>query len=387
VIGGLGVLASIALLLASTGSNDIRTWESFARRVGEDGLIELYRSDRLFNHPPLMGYLAWLCGEIADRLRIPFPIVFKLPSVLANVGTAVLLMSLWRSRGNERAGRHAFALYCWSICAILVGAFHGNTDCIVVFACVACLYLLEVRQQSGLAGLALAAAINVKIIPVLLFLPLLATQRTARTAGLFTLGTAAGAIPFALAGLFAGDALLRNVFQYGSNLELWGPQLLIYALGTLPDVGPAAAQELTQAYYGGMGRTAILASAVVLAAYGYWRKVGPATLMAATLCSFLVFAPAFGVQYTVYLVAPILAVSLDWAPRYDVFAGLFILLVYLLFRWGEWLPLTSFHNAAIPLPHAAVGFAAWAVAVCFLVACLRQRSPEPAGEADAGTPA
>ena len=63
-VGAVGIVASFVLLFCSTGSNDIRTWERFAVAIQTSGLFQLYEADPLFNHPPLMGILAWFSLEI-----------------------------------------------------------------------------------------------------------------------------------------------------------------------------------------------------------------------------------------------------------------------------------------------------------------------------------
>lgn len=382
LVGGLGVVASLVLLVGSVGTNDIASWWRFAIAIDEVGLGEVYRTRPLFNHPPLMGYLAWLCYRISEAIGLPFPIVFRLPSVAANVGTAFLLLKIWQARGSDEWAGPVFARYSWSACAILVGAFHGNTDCLVVLACIACLYLLELDKPAWLAGLALAAAVNVKIIPVLAFLPLLATRRTKRSAAAFTIGALVGALPFAVAWLGAGDALIRNIFQYGSNPELWGFPALLQALGAIPGIDGDTVHTLRLVYHDGLGRGLLIASVGLLAVYGYRTGPSAARLLAATFCLFLVFAPGFGVQYTVYLVAPALAVSPSWGRRYDLAAGLFILLTYLHFRQGGF-PLQSYHGTPIPASIAPVGVAAWALAVVILWVCLRG----PAGPFSTTVPA
>jgi hypothetical protein len=134
------------------GSNDVTSWQRYATAIDSIGLVDVYRTRPLFNHPPLMGYLAWLCHRISEAVGLPFSIVFRLPSVAANVGTALLLLKIWQARGADEVAGRAFARYSWSVCAILVGAYHGNTDCLAVFACMACLYLLEVGKLPWRAG-------------------------------------------------------------------------------------------------------------------------------------------------------------------------------------------------------------------------------------------
>src|ERR1019366_9339248 len=88
-----------------------------------------------------------------------FAHLIKLPGL---AGEALILWALWRF-----AGPQASAAYAWLPAAILVSGFHGNTDCLhAAFVLVA--VIAFDRQRYFLAGLLLAAALNVKLIPLLL---------------------------------------------------------------------------------------------------------------------------------------------------------------------------------------------------------------------------
>ena len=148
-IGLLGILASFVLLFYSTGSNDIHTWQGFATEIRTLGLFQIYKADELFNHPPLMGIMAWQLLEISILLGVPFPFVFKLVPVLANVAAAIFLGVMWSRKADLRRGMWAFALFSWALGSVLVAAHHGNTDCLMAFLCLLALYFLE-QKRPGL---------------------------------------------------------------------------------------------------------------------------------------------------------------------------------------------------------------------------------------------
>ncbi|HLU37739.1 MAG TPA: glycosyltransferase 87 family protein, partial [Planctomycetota bacterium] len=146
----------------TVGTNDVATWASHGQNVGARGLAETYRTERLYNHPPLIGLFAAWAVEASGGLTLPFARLIKLPSML---GEAVALAALWRWGGVRLA-----AIYALLPAPILVAAYHGNTDCLyAAFALLAA--LAWERRRFALAGLALAAALNVKLIPLVL-LPL-----------------------------------------------------------------------------------------------------------------------------------------------------------------------------------------------------------------------
>ena len=376
-IGALGIVASLVLLFCSTGSNDIRAWEKFATAIQASGLSQLYESNRLFNHPPLMGILAWFSLEISALIGLPFAVVFKIFPVLANIAAAVLLWAMWKERVDARTGAWAFALFNWSLCSILVAAFHGNTDCTCAFLCLLSLHYLE-RGKPGLAGFAIAGAINIKIVPLLLICPMLASLRSWSQVRSFCLAAATGILPFLLAFAGGGSAFVRNVFEYGSNLEPWGIRVLIYQVTALPDMTRETSQAMFTAF-DSFGKTAIILSILLLSAYGYWRRLDPARLMACAFALFLLLAPGFGVQYLAYLAPLMFAVTLGWGIAYATLSGVFIGFVYARFQIDAF-PLESLHHSAIPMQSAFLGFAAWWTILGFLVVCLSKggaRQPEP----------
>ena len=100
-LAAIGLSARIWLAAVSAGSNDIVTWQWFATLIDAHGVASLYQTERLYNHPPLIGYLAWACLRVSHALGLPFAPIFKLPMIIADTLTAVVL---WRS-GTSGAGR------------------------------------------------------------------------------------------------------------------------------------------------------------------------------------------------------------------------------------------------------------------------------------------
>ncbi|MAE76421.1 MAG: hypothetical protein CMJ85_06110 [Planctomycetes bacterium] len=375
-LGLLGCVASIVLWLCSTGTNDIRSWEAFATEISRAGLFDLYGTNKLFNHPPLMGWLAWLSHGLASGLGLPFAIVFKLFPMVAHLATAVVLWSWWKDRGDPRRAAWAFALYSLAASSILVAAFHGNTDTICAFLCLLCLYFLEVRKKPLAAGLILAAAINVKIIPVLLVCPAIAGFRNGRDVRAFLFGLAAAAVPFLIGIVGGGSAFLTNVFAYGSSPEPWGVQVLLLPIPALPGLTMDDYRWLAASYYA-HGKYLLIAAVLVLSVYGYRRRLDHAHLMAATFALFLLLAPGFGVQYVAYLPPLMFAVSLVQGTKFALVSGAFLGLLYAHWSIGAW-PLESIYTS-IRIEIAIVGFWAWLLLPRFLVTCLSPRTG--AGEA------
>src|SRR5688572_22629757 len=148
-----GTALRLLLSWISRGSNDIAAWQEFAEQISEHGVIWMYGHVRLWNHPPLMGYLVQGLFDLASVTGWRFPPTFKLVPIGADLLSAFLVFGVWfRRNGDFAAALRALAVFSLSLNAILVSAYHGNTDSLVgaliLLACVA-----VDRQRFLLAGL------------------------------------------------------------------------------------------------------------------------------------------------------------------------------------------------------------------------------------------
>ena len=98
-------------------------------------------------------------------------------------------------------------------------------------------------------------------------------------------------------------------------------------------------------------------------------RLDPFRAAALAFAAFLTLAPGFGIQYLVWIVPVLGAVSLRYSLRYALLGGLFLVLVYLTWLTGDW-PLSSNHFG-IPAPAWVVGLFVWATLVSFQWQVLR----------------
>jgi len=369
-----GFAARLCLWWMSIGTNDSINWHQFGSSIASNGLAATYQYLESFNHPPLMGLWAKTAFLWSTSLW-SFAHYFKLAGL---GGEALILWALARF-----ASLKAAAAYAWLPAAILVSGFHGNTDCLY-----AALVLMAViafdRQRFFLAGLFLAAALNVKLIPLML-LPLVFIGSPNRRALLrLAAGLAFGAVPFIDPALEAGPEMYRNMLLYNSNADNWGLPLLLHSLGEIPSMVEFAA-PVTDAYLFA-GRYVILAAVTVVALLSRLRNRRPMAEQAALGAAlFLLLTPGFGVQYVVF-VAPLLClVDVPAALRWGCVSGLFIGLVYWYFRTPA-VHLTSMQTADYPPQAWIVGVAAWAILLHFVWRHRGQSTLSAADTAQPGSP-
>lgn len=301
-----------------------------------------------------MGYLCAGSLTLADALGIRFAVLFKLPSMLASVATVFLL---WRAGVSSGM----LLLFALNPVDILISGFHANTDSLCAAFALLSALLLE-RRRPGLSGLALAAALNVKLIPVVLILPFvfsLARKEALR----FTLGVTAGVLPFVPFLVEDPASLYRRVLSYSSSIYGRGIHLpFILDQRQLP----ASAARLYLLFLAS-GKYVILAASAVLALLNRrWRVWNAYELAAIAFSVFLVLAPGFGYHWLVYPLAFFVASRPKVAVEYSLLATAFLLLVYSLSWEGECLVATERFKAVRGFPHLT-GFLAWYVLLRYIV--------------------
>lgn len=380
-LAAVGLALRFALAHYTWGTNDADSWVQFGYYINDKGILLEYQWDKYLNHPPIPAYWSMVVYRMTqdppwdvEFARPPgFPFVFKIPVILADVAAAWLLYKLWKPRRGARRAALIAAGYAWSLCAILVSGYHTNTDPIYAVLCLACVYLIEARGRHFWAAVALAAAINVKLTPILLIPPLVLSYRSWRDLLRFLAGLSLGVIPFVPVFWYVGKYFYANAVAYKSNPDSWGITYLLTYLqgGPTVDLGDAEwGHRPISDWYFNHGKTLVLALigvwSVVARVLGRWDRY---QLCAVTLAIFLFFAPGFGVQYVVIALPLMFAAWPAMAAAYGLVAGLFLLVVY----WAQWpgahhvWPPNSRFKGRFPYPSAWYGVAAWALLGWFLV--------------------
>jgi hypothetical protein len=374
VLGVGGLLFRFWLAAKSIGSDDADLWLEHAQLIAKHGLRYAYQHPEAntlqYNHPPPMGYLSlwayrWTNGDLHA-----FSCFMKVPGLLGEVLSAFLIWKI-RSKRGAIAGALATAAFGWSLASIEVAGFHCNTDCAYASLCLLAFYLMHEKRAAALAGLALAAALNVKILPLLMVPPLLSQCRSVREAWRFSLASALALVPYLPWLLTIPKDVYRNMVSYNSQQLEWGIYLFLkYAREH--SLLSSHLNFITPRFIGD-GRYLVLgaiAGASLLAFCCSRRFAYHVGALAWAL--FLVLTPGFGVQYAVCVVPLLFAASPGTATIYGAASGLLLLFIYtanLTFK----LPLHGYVQY-YPFPPVAVAFGvlAWATMGVFTVATLRR---------------
>jgi len=352
--GLLGFAPRVWLWWYSIGCNDILLWASHAQSILIVGVARTYERVPLFNHPPIMGIYAAHAWLWAHAEFWKFARFIKLPGL---VGEVLTLWALWRF-----AGCLAFVAYAWLPAAILVSAFHGSTDCL----CAALILVAAIafdREHYFLSGLLWGAALNVKLIPLVLLPVVVLGAPKIRDFIRLAIGLAIGLVSFIPPALTAAHAMYQNMIAYHPVASNWGITALLHTAGRLHFLHTTSVS--VQHWYVTGGRYILLTTVLAVALLSKFRCRLPMTTLAALGSAlFLVFAPGFGTQYVVFAAPLLCFVDLTAGMMWGWMSGLFIGYAY----WIALMQSYPFQSTLSPLRPLStpLGLLAWAILVHFI---------------------
>jgi hypothetical protein len=274
--------------------------------------------------------------------------------------------------------------------AVLISGFHCNTDNVYAALSLLAMYLISnPRRRFFAGGLALGAAINVKLIPILLIPVVLAQCRNRRDLAHLIGALAIATIPFLPVVLFAWPAFKANVFGYVPEVAPWGVIYLLKNIGSVDRFAPWCGAAIET--YRWLGRWIILAtvalvSVVAASRSGKWNALELGTIVYAI---FLIVTPGFGSQYLVIVVPLMLSVSIARHWLYSCLGGAFLSIMYAAYLVNDPVapgkiryPLLSDLPPAATMPGSALGFLAWWVLLTMVASLLWRgaRSVQPMRE-------
>jgi hypothetical protein len=333
----------LALIFTTFGTEDIRTWTTFAAGVKARGPVGVYGIDftpihhGLYNHPPLIGYYLQLINALAS-IGVPLKVTLRLVSSVADVISALLLFEILRRRQSLKVATIGAAAMAASPLLVLVSGYHGNTDPLFVMFVLLGGFLIVDRNATVGGGIALGLAIGVKIVPIVV-LPALAVYLLCRQRSQFVRAFLAFLVTTAViwgpAAVAQFGPVRHHVLGYvGISARPWG----------LVQVADDMHWAPISTFLVGPGRVLALAISALLPAVLVWRRPERAMEgVALSLVMFLALSPAFGVQYLAWAVAAAYLLDIVFATVYSVLGGLVLFQIY-----DSW-------NNGWPWTHIALG--------------------------------
>ncbi len=131
----LALVVKLVLALTTIGTNDVLRWETFLTHAQLYGGIGLYHRIGYFNHPPFMVHVLHLMAFMTSLTSLSFPFWLRLPAILADIGSLILVWSILER--HQPAIHRRAALMCMAVAppSLLISGFHGNTVPVMIFSC------------------------------------------------------------------------------------------------------------------------------------------------------------------------------------------------------------------------------------------------------------
>jgi hypothetical protein len=360
-------LLKLYLALAPAGSLDTAGFLDHLHKIRALG-VGAYRVrgafNNPFNSPPAMIHIIRIWGWLADASGIPFRFWLRLPSVLADVGSFLLvgcwLRKLWPDKNPTEV------LMCLALCptAILISGYHGNTDSVMIFLVLLSLYLVE---TAWMAGLVFGLALCVKVIP-LAFAPAIFLYLPSWRKRFTFFGSAALIFVICSLPYLAQDpkAILSTVFGYSSIYGKWGWTQL--AVIIFPDPTYLHGRFDVQGSHATFARILKLVTMVLIVGVSVWLnrpKSKPSLFIQCGLMTtiLLFMAPGFGTQYLIWLVPFVVALGLRATVLYYLTSGLIVIREY---------ACDAFALCLSPVLGLLLGFVCWLSLVAIVVAYRRE---------------
>ena len=287
----LGALLRLFLIVFTEGTHDVDIWQSHAGWTRQYGLIGYYEWQEVFNHPPFMGIAMSAGWARALELGVPFHVFLRAPFALLDLGTALLLTTLF---SGARARNIVFACYWLNPLAILFSAYHGNTDTGVAFFALLAT-VAAVRGSAVAAGVAIGVGLWIKL-PVVLAIPALFFFFNGwRPRFAFLAAALLTGFSTYLPALFEAPLLVyERVFAYpGLRIETPGgvPIWTIWSIFGVVDAAPAGLRAVLERVIDAHAtyNTFICLTPIALFAWLRRRETTGSELGATVLGSFLLF--------------------------------------------------------------------------------------------------
>src|SRR5437867_4261774 len=170
---GVGLILRLVLALLPGFDIDLGTFRAWSERLADKGPWHFYSPDIFSDYAPGYLYVLWFFGEINKVFHFShgqFEYLLKLPSIIADVGSAYVLYRFLEGQRMETRLVAASA-YLLFPAVLLIGPIWGQVDSIsALFVMLSIYYISRKRQVAGTAAYVVGFIFKPQIIAALPFL-------------------------------------------------------------------------------------------------------------------------------------------------------------------------------------------------------------------------
>lgn len=354
---GIATLVKLVLAAVTIGTNDVATWRAFADNAMLCGRCAYQFPGPYgdpFNHPPFIIHVLKLIGMSSTAW---FPFWIRLPAILADIGTVLVVTRLIPGISTR-----LIVLLALNPVSILVSGFHGNTDPVMIFFLVLAVYFLKTNRFNWAAA-AFGMAINIKVVPLLVVPAILAyiwSRKSARNVVLFVSIAAVVVLALSMPYILSNPpGIVKSTLEYRGLYGRWGISLVLAGF-PISRAGHEIAYRVLQVF--------VIALTLALSIYLNRRKIDLIYQIGLIFFLLFLFTPAHALQYLAWPVPFILALGFWWSLAYYTSAGLYLFVTYNFWSKGQWYFADS--HVRVGVASYMAGFVCWAV--CGFI-CLRYK--------------
>jgi len=221
---GVGLFLRISAATLMDGHPfDLSLFRNWATAAANN-LFQVYANSRSIDYPPLYMYVLYVVGKLAGITALSpyFTLLLKLPSILADIATSLLIYKLARKYLATEISLLLSAFYIFNPAVLINSTFWGQVDSFFTLIVTAAVFLLSEKKFGSAVALFTAAVLmkpqGIIFLPVLFFE--LVRQKNLKsfvTAAVFALSTAVIIIlPFSLqqGGLWIFKLFANTLAEY-----------------------------------------------------------------------------------------------------------------------------------------------------------------------------
>jgi dolichyl-phosphate-mannose-protein mannosyltransferase len=157
----LALALRIVLSFFGTLKLDFNTFVAWSVRLNKVGFAEFYRS--WSDYLPGYLYILWLLAKIQDFLpSFPQTLLYKLPAILADIGTGYLICLIVKKYKNKKWAYIASSLYLFNPAVLANSTLWGQVDSLTSFLSILSIYILSINPVLSSIILAFAATVKVQ---------------------------------------------------------------------------------------------------------------------------------------------------------------------------------------------------------------------------------
>lgn len=351
-----GIAARFALVAASVGTIDAELFERYGSEINEFGLYESYRQDARLNHPPIAALWFAATWKVAQRIDVSFVTLFKSQVALADCATIALLWLIVRRRADASTAWLAAVFWACNPNAILVSAYPCNSDAALTMLAVLSLWLVENARRPLLAGLAIGAAINIKLTASVVLIPILLLSRRRGELLSLSAGAALAAVPMLWVWAGLGYRFRQRVLEYHPAPTGWGLHNLLDLLSNHPLL-KSYFDVVAERYLRAGGAVILLSVTLATLVLRRWHA-DRIFACAIAVAVYAVVSPVMAMHHTI-LVGPFLLLwSFPAGIAWGLLAGAATFSCYL-FGWVGTLPMRSTQTAYGTGPYPMLAAVLW----------------------------